>query len=150
MTCRAAGTGDPEARISWDLKIIMYGGGYIEVGGFISNVAKETLKCEEEETLTTEVPKKCLEAIKVSGSGTPLKTTGRESERAAPSQWRQEQKAAAKKTTEEETDRQRRRELESRVIEERKLMSLEGFFHFSPGSGMLSVARKPGSRANCK
>lgn len=74
----------------------MYGGGYTEVGGVISTAAKETLKCEAEESLTTEEPKKYLEAIKVSGSGTPLKTTGRESGPAAPSQWRQEQEAAAK------------------------------------------------------
>lgn len=96
MTCRAAGTGEPEGRISWDLKKKkMYGVDTLRLEASLATWLKRHLKCEEEETLTTEEPKKCLEAIKVSGSGTPLKTTGRESERAAPSQWRQEQKAAA-------------------------------------------------------
>lgn len=33
-------------------------GGYVEVGGVISAVAEEMLKCKEEETLTTQEPKK--------------------------------------------------------------------------------------------
>lgn len=135
MTCRAAETATPKAGsvvIERKKNTLV---GYTEVGGFISNKAKETLKslkCEAEKSLTTEELKKWLEAIKVSGSGTPLKTTGRERGRALAAQWRREQQAAAKN--------HRRRDGE--VTEERKLMKVF-FFLLPTGAGIFNLQESP-------
>lgn len=107
-------------------------------------MAEETLKREAEETLTTEEPKKWFEAIKVSGSGKSLETTGREEERAAPPHWRREQGPAAKN--------HRRRG--SQTAKKRAGVQEDGgektdvtgrLLPLLSGAGMLSVARKPGS-----